>query len=282
MSQQGVLPNLIIIGAMKSGTTSLHHYLSLHPEIFMSRDKELKFFVEDKNWNQGIDWYKSHFPGQTKISGESSTGYTKYPVNQRVAEKIHAIIPNAKLIYLLRDPVERVISHYLHRYIAGTENLQINDALAKLENNDYIYESMYFLQLQQYLNYFPDANILILTLEDLSTNTQQSLEKIFKFLEIESDSYPLKQFKKIHQSVDKRRKTKLGNFISKMPLIKEIEKLPSQEKWYLEKIIYFPFSQKVEKPQLEDDIRQKLINYLQEDINSLRKHTGYEFSNWCV
>jgi hypothetical protein len=61
--QAGTLPNLIIIGAMKGGTTSLHYYLNLHPQIWMSREKELYFFVSERNWNKGIEWYKSNFTG---------------------------------------------------------------------------------------------------------------------------------------------------------------------------------------------------------------------------
>jgi len=281
--QQGVLPNLIIIGAMKSGTTSLHHYLSLHPQIFMSREKELKFFVEEQNWCKGIDWYKSHFPGKTKISGESSPTYTKYPLHQGIAKRMYSLIPHAKLIYILRDPVERIISHYVHRYIAGTENRSnIHDALAEFDNNDYIYRSQYYFQLQQYLEYFPASSILILTLEELAANTQENLQKIFNFLEIDSSLYPFKTFKKFHQSVDKRRKTKLGNLIAKMPLIREIDKLPSKEKWYAEKFIYWLFSEKVAKPDLEDNLRRELIDYLRQDIDSLRNYTGNDFNYWCV
>ena len=281
--QQGVLPNLIIIGAMKSGTTSLHHYLSLHPQIFMSREKELKFFVEEINWCKGIDWYKSHFPGETKISGESSPTYTKYPLHQGVAQRMYSILPNAKLIYILRDPVERIISHYLHRYISGSENNpDINDALANFDENYYIYRSKYYFQLQQYLEYFPDSSILILTLEDLAANTHQNLRKIFDFLEVDNSVYPFQTFKKLHESVNKRRKTKLGQFISKMPLIREIDKLPSKQKWYAEKIIYWAFSEKVPKPHLNDNVRKKLIDNLRPDIDSLRKYTGNDFNHWCV
>lgn len=74
-----MLPNLIIIGAMKCGTTSLHSYLSLHPEIKMSRQKELDFFVDRYNWHRRIDWYQSQFKGKAKIYGKSSPNYSKYP-----------------------------------------------------------------------------------------------------------------------------------------------------------------------------------------------------------
>jgi hypothetical protein len=80
MEGYAMLPNLVVIGGAKCGTTSLHHYLSLHPEIFMSHPKELDFFIEEANWNKGIRWYESKFkaPGKV-IRGESSPRYTRYP-----------------------------------------------------------------------------------------------------------------------------------------------------------------------------------------------------------
>src|SRR5215210_59230 len=76
---QGALPNLIVIGGLKCGTTSLHHYLNLHPEVGMSRPKELNFFVEELNWGLGADWYRGHFPPDRAVRGETSPHYTNRP-----------------------------------------------------------------------------------------------------------------------------------------------------------------------------------------------------------
>src|SRR4051812_36085465 len=99
-----MLPNLIIIGAARAGTTSLYHYLRSHPEIWMSPEKELYFFVEDHNWKRGIEWYERHFPAGTPVRGEASTFYTHFPIRPGVPERIAALLPSAKLIYLVRDP----------------------------------------------------------------------------------------------------------------------------------------------------------------------------------
>lgn len=130
--EKGNLPNLIIIGAMKSGTTSLHHYLNLHPEICMSRQKELNFFIEERNWSRGIQWYKSHFEAEAKIYGESSPNYTMYPIWKSVPERMFSVIPETKLIYIIRNPIEQIISHYVHKYAVGKENRSIEQALANL------------------------------------------------------------------------------------------------------------------------------------------------------
>jgi len=111
-STQQALPNLIIIGAMKCATTSLHYYLNLHPEISMSKIKELRYFVEQHNWHQGIEWYKSHFAANIPIRGETSPAYTEYPRFKNIVERMYMTIPKTKLIYILRDPIQRTLSHF--------------------------------------------------------------------------------------------------------------------------------------------------------------------------
>ena len=113
-------PNLFIIGAMKSGTTTLHEYLDSHPQIAMSRIKEPGFFVEELTLRQGEDWYLSLFEQDDRFRyrGESSTHYTKLPVFRGVAERLSRFNPEARLIYIMRNPIERLVSHYWHN-IAG-------------------------------------------------------------------------------------------------------------------------------------------------------------------
>ena len=110
-------PNLFVIGAMKSGTTTLHEYLGSHPEICMSDRKEPGYFVEEYGWSNGVDWYLRQFSGdgKEKYLGESTTDYTKLPRFKGVARRIAEFNPGAKIMYLLRDPIERTISHYWWR-----------------------------------------------------------------------------------------------------------------------------------------------------------------------
>ena len=121
----GTLPNLIVIGTQKGETSSLHYYLSLHPQICMSREKELNFFISERdwsNWKRGVEWYKKKFIGKAQIYGESSPNYTNYPRYDQVPKRMHSIVPEAKLVYILRDPIKRIISHYMHKYSKGKEN----------------------------------------------------------------------------------------------------------------------------------------------------------------
>src|SRR5918992_682833 len=127
-----MLPNLIVIGAQKCGTSALHHYLHLHPDICMSAQKELNFFVESKNWSKGLAWYESNFrgkDGKAKIYGEASPDYTGYPAAPGVPARMHSIVPDAKLILMVRHPVDRIISQYIHLRGSGVETRSLSEAL---------------------------------------------------------------------------------------------------------------------------------------------------------
>ena len=95
-----MLPNLIVIGAAKCGTTSLHEYLNEHPEISMSSEKELYFFVEEKNLGKGLAWYESQFDPSAPVRGESSPGYSALPLYRGVPERMAETIPDAKLVVI--------------------------------------------------------------------------------------------------------------------------------------------------------------------------------------
>ena len=128
-----VLPNLIVIGAERCGTTSLHRYLGAHPEIFMAKSKELDFFVTELSWRKGRGWYEKQFRNGSRVRGESSPSYTAYPVHEGVAERMAALVPDAKLVYLVRDPIERTLSGYHHQRALALENRPLADALSDVE-----------------------------------------------------------------------------------------------------------------------------------------------------
>jgi hypothetical protein len=276
-----MLPNLVVIGAAKSGTTSLHSYLDLHPQISMSPTKELNFFVLEKNWPKGVEWYESNFVSsdETRILGESSPSYTQYPVFKGVPERMHLVLPEAKLIYILRDPIERIISHYVHNYRRRVENRSISEVLTDLENNPYVLWSKYYTQLEQYLDHFPQSSILIITLEDLRRYRQQTLQKVFRFLGVD-DSFWSQGFSSIlYTSSGKRRRNQIGLLCSRMPgkgIIKSL--LPSS----FVKVYRSLSSSKVNRPVLSTRLEQALIDVLKDDIDCLRKYTGSDFDAWCL
>lgn len=276
-----MLPNLITIGAMKCGTTSLHYYLNLHPQISMSKIKELDFFVEKFNWSKGVEWYKSNFTGKAQIYGESSHNYTCYPFFDGVPERIYSVVPEAKLIYILRDPIKRIFSEYMQNYSDGRESRQIEDALKNFDS-PYIYRSKYYMQLEQYLKYFPKNNILIITQEDLYNNRQPTLQKIFRFLNVD-DSFYCEEFSNmVNKSSIKRRKNRIGSLLAQLNQTDIVKRFPCELREKIGKIILFPFSKKIDLPQVSENLRQELIDNIKDDTNRLRQYTGRDFKDWCL
>src|SRR5215211_1496876 len=156
--RRSTLPNLIVIGGLKCGTTSLHHYLNLHPQVEMSRPKELNFFVAELNWPLGADWYASHFEASAPIRGESSPHYTNRPRFNGVAARMRSVLGEPGLIYMVRDPLDRMLSHYIHNVAGGYEDRPLTEALAD-PHSSYVARSRYFFQLEPYLEAFGGRRI---------------------------------------------------------------------------------------------------------------------------
>jgi hypothetical protein len=181
-------PNLFIIGAMKCGTTSLHNYLDAHPAITMSEEKEPGYFVEEMTFHKGSRWYHSLFnqDKEYRYRGESSTHYTKLPIYKGVPVRIHRFNPDAKLIYIMRDPFERVISHYWHA-VRDLHNGGERRALlqAVKEKQEYLAFSEYIMQLKPYLDLYGKEAIYTLTFEALRDDPLSEMYKIFSWLGVE-------------------------------------------------------------------------------------------------
>jgi len=202
------LPDVIIIGAQKSGTSSLFSYLTQHPEIRGSFRKEVHFFdgglvPEVDNFRKGRNWYRAHFPLDMKSSGsrivEATPSYLFVP---SVPARIFELLPEAKLIVVLRDPVERAISHYFHEVRAGREKRSIMSALVEEEEllasiwTSGDYKSRQFLsfsykargryseQLVRYLKFFSRKQMLVLSSKALFGATDQTLSTAFRFLDV--------------------------------------------------------------------------------------------------
>ena len=266
-----MLPNLFVIGAMKCGTSSIHEYLNLHPEIYMSEKKELDFFVEEMNWGKGIDWYKKQFPRASKILGESSTNYTKYPLLRNVAQKIYEHCPDAKIIYLVRDPYKRIISHYIHNVSEGTENRSLENKLSDGDGIHYINTSKYRMQLQQYLKYFNEDQIHIIQYERLISDPFNVMRKVFRFLGVD-DNFSSQHFIDIHHSsFGKTMPTEISKYLRKYRVNRVIRKImPS----FIEKPII--------TPQLTSSLKEKFYQLLIEDISEFRKYTGWPLMEWII
>ena len=196
--QDIVKPNLFIIGSMKSGTTYLARLLASHPSVVMSRVKEPCYFVTPSQlrilwpytWKQGYwrseETYLNLFrsPKRATILAEASVYYTHLPLASGVSERMRQFNPDARLIYLMRDPVERTISHYWHRVKSYGES---RSPLKAIKNDpQYCDVSHYAMQLRPYLALFKRDQLKILTFEELVSDTTQAIVSIFSWLNLDS------------------------------------------------------------------------------------------------
>jgi hypothetical protein len=191
------LPDLIIIGAMKCGTTALHGLLDQHPDIAMAAAKELNFFFGPatdpghgtvSTWHRGSEWYASQFDGQARVRGEASPGYTS-PDHPEAADRMASVVPDARLIYLVRDPIDRAVSQYRHHQADGTEHRPIAEALLD-PGSQYIARGRYYERLAPFIRFFPTEQILILAQEELLSGPERSLERVYRFVGVQAAPQP--------------------------------------------------------------------------------------------
>lgn len=226
-AKQRALPDFVIIGTQKGGTTSLHKYLRRHPNIVPAYKKEVKFF--DCNYDKGLDWYRAHFPYDNKINhsdlqtGEASPHYLFHPLTP---ERIAKILPHIKLIALLRDPVERAFSHYKGNVRAGRESLTFEEAIASeperldgiekkirdgldtpLHNYlhySYLTKGIYVDQLKNWFQYFDRDQILILSSETFYEDPDKIYRQILDFLDL--PPFQLGDYQKYNEGLYKQMK----------------------------------------------------------------------------
>jgi hypothetical protein len=278
------LPNLIIVGGLKCGTTSIHHYLGLHPEIQMSKPKELNFFVEELTWDLGMDWYRGRFDDRCAVRGESSPHYTNLPRYPGVVDRIHQHVPDAKLLYMVRDPISRILSHWRHATGAGYETREMEAVLTR-EDQTYVTRSMYWMQLQPYLERFDRSQIEIIAQEELQSDREGTMRKAFRFAGVDED-FTSEQFdrewekstaKESDQYQFMEKLIKLPGFRS---FDRNFDRLPESMRWMVEKVVHDPDKPSAPKPELPDSIRDQLLGLFGEDVAGLERFAGRRFEGW--
>ena len=215
-------PDFLIIGAMKCATSTLHDQLAMQPGIFMSQLKEPNFFSNDEQYSKGLDWYLSHFQDakETDICGESSTHYTKLPTYPHTVDRIYKQFPNIKLIYIMRHPIDRLISQYIHEWSQRIISVDINKAIYQYP--ELIAYSRYSMQLEPYLQTFKREQILLVFFERLLSHKQEELERICKFIGYQHrPSWNLESDVR-NVSNERMRKNKLRDSLIKAPVLREI------------------------------------------------------------
>lgn len=173
----------MIIGAMKCATSTLQKQLNLQPGIFMTTPKEPNFFSDDPVYQQGPEWYSSLYDNalENDLTGEASTHYTKLPTYPETLARIQDYCGESlKLIYIVRHPVDRLVSHYIHEWSQGSIGIDINQAInSHQELVDY---SRYHYQIQPYIEAFGQSQVQLVFYEQLIQQPQEQLARCAEFI----------------------------------------------------------------------------------------------------
>ncbi|MEO1005258.1 MAG: sulfotransferase [Cyanobacteria bacterium J06638_38] len=297
------MPNFLIVGAAKAGTTSLYSYLKQHPQIYMSPVKETNFFAFEgaelnfaggisqgylDDFKTNIDDYRAQFQGvNNEIAiGEASPSYLYLP---KAVERIKYYIPEVKIIVILRNPIERAYSHFLHhlrdRLVEYRDFEQALDAEAQAIADNwwwdyhYIQVGLYYQQLKRYFANFKQEQIKVWLYEDLTTDSLALIQDICQFLNVERQFTP-DMAARLNATGVPRYRT-LDALIKEPNLIKTVyQLLPAK----LRQPITAQINKRnpLQKPPLLPHIRQQLLERYREDILQLQQLIQRDLSDWLV
>lgn len=284
-----MLPNFLVIGAMLSGTTSLYHYLSAHPDVFMPGIKELDFFGAERNWHLGTEWYEEQFARATseRAVGEASVNYTMYPLIGGVPERIAKTLgEDLRLIYLVRDPIERMRSQYLYfrypkkRYDTFERERRPVD-VALLQNSFYLDCSRYAFQLERYELFFPKEHVLVLTSEELRTDRRAAMRLAFEFLQVDPDFEDHVSDREYHRTEDVWVPRPAAELVNRVPGYAALNKrLPGGLKRL--KSRFARTRRDPGKGEMSERVREELRARLRDDVTGLRTWIRRPFDGWGI
>lgn len=287
----GRLPTFLIIGTMKGGTTSLYHYVRDHPQVFMPKYKAPEFFVEKSNWHRGVDWYRRQFAGagDAVAVGEASNTYTKYPRISGVPEKMAEHIPEARFVYVVRNPIERILSHYRTKVAEGAETAPLEEVI--VNKPWYVDICRYALQIDQYLEYFDRGRLLVITSDDLRNERHATVRRVYEFLDVDPDFLPPDIDREFYRTRDRAARSPIPLWLRRrlkkhFPATKRFKELENNLLVRLKKLR--PTSTKNGKPggprppAVSEPVREYVEAELREDVRRLRSHLGPEFDGWGI
>jgi len=259
------LPAFVIIGAMKSGTSTIDRNLIAHSQIGFTKIKEPNFF--NRNYHKGIEWYLNQFPDNKLILGDTSPNYSRLHLYPDTVRNIMEFNSEMKIIYIVRDPIDRIISQLHHNlYRDRIKPTQLEREL--IENKDYVLTSSYNFQIQPYLESFGRKNIKVITFENFIEKPSEILKDICEFLEVDYEEvnfkayntsekkYLIKFHDSIHQFFGNNKLTNLYHLF-----------------WYFVSI-------KIKRPSLSKKSEIYLQEVLKDDIEQFKKTFTIDSSKW--
>jgi hypothetical protein len=273
------LPTFLCIGAQKAGTTSLHRYLSDHPGVFVTAEKELNFFCEP-GYQRGIDWYAAQFeyaPADIP-RGELSPFYTSFPSNEGVPARVAKHVPDVRLIYVVREPIARMVSHYRHQVALERENRPLDVAVFD-DWWTYIARSCYAMQIEQWLEYFDRSALLVVTSEDLRDDPLSTLRTICDHIGAASPGDVNVQ--QANARGDLRREGRLVKTVRATSIRRVLHAaVPSGVRRRVWRMTSRPLPTDVQTASVSPDVRRRLVDDLTPDLEKLRSYLGGDFHCW--
>ena len=283
--------DFFIVGAPKAGTTSLYHYLNEHSEIEMSSQKEPDFFSDqslqkqklyyDKNRIDTLEKYNSLFEREDVIlRGDSSVSYLFY---EDVPHKIITYNPDAKIIIMLRNPIDRAFSHYLMDYSLGLISESFETIIQKQSKHknanlfyqQYIQVSEYSKQIKRYLEVFSKENIHFIDYEDFKNDSSDVVNSVFLFLGVNDDFQPY--LKKKYNTYTAPKNSLIRYVYSFVACRKMVANILSKN---LTKTIRNLLFRSDKKPQLTELTRNFLIKHFESDVRELSELLNKDFTKW--
>ncbi len=217
-------PDFLIIGAMKCATSTLHEQLAVQNGIFMTELKEPNFFSNDDQYAKGMEWYLSHFESapDSTLCGESSTHYTKRPTYPYTVKRIKQHLPNAKFIYIIRHPIDRLVSQYIHEWTQRRIFIDINQAI--YQHPELVEYSRYSLQLQPYFETFGQIRVLPIFFERLFQYPQTELERICHFIGYREKPTWNSELNAQNISSERMQKNAIRDFLVEQPVLQKVRR----------------------------------------------------------
>jgi hypothetical protein len=279
----GTLPTFIVIGAAKAGTTSLWQYLKAHPDVFMSQWKEPEFFAQGERWRLGVQWYASLFErgAGEKAIGEASVAYSMFPRFKNVPARMHRIVPDVRLVYVIRHPIDRMISAFRNRTDMKTESKNIDEAL--LRSPHYVNVSSYALQIEHYLEHFERSQLLVITSDDLAARRSDTLRSVYTFIGVDPEFAPDSTVRRFNRREEQRRPPRFLIRLRNTKLQRVVRRaigsdsFASRLGWQL---VSRRRSAAAPPAEPSDETRRRLTELLQPDLERLRMHLGPDFHCW--
>jgi Sulfotransferase family len=269
------LPSFVIIGAMKSATSTLYEQLRRQPGIFMPSLKEPNFFSDDAQYAKGVGWYSALFDAAapTDLLGEASTHYAKLPTYPKTVDRLRNCLPSPRLIYVMRHPVDRLISQYVHQISEGEVRAPLDEAVKSHE--EFAAYSRYAEQLSPFIEAFGKSAILPVFFDRLLCDPQGELDRISRFIGYEGKAVWIPDQSQANASSERVRKFPLYDLLVEHPTAAALRRhlVPKPVRTRIRTALSAR-----DRPALSDGIQSRLTKEFDDDLATLGRWLGCDLN----